>query len=246
MINTTIVNKICVAQKMTKLSISINPTWMDNLRMEGIEIIQGNIQTFWNKGGERVYGEPYGDKIQKILELIKVEEIGSTTIHKEPENNNAIIPSTINNMWELPDFLTEALFEKWAKKTTTQRVMMFQQTPKEKIKYVTVGKRDGKDIVAPYVEGNYMVKEANAAFLFDWYLSDVVISCCTTGVSVSGKLYGYFSDKEKYLVRPATGYQELNKAVDMELAKKGATTDAIKKGLSLFGFNSDVYGGERD
>jgi len=28
------------------------------------------------------------------------------------------------------------------------------------------------------------------------------------------------------------------------MAKKGATTDAIKKGLSLFGFNSDVYSGE--
>jgi hypothetical protein len=161
---------------------------------------------------------------------------------KPSARNLKSIEKTIES--ELPEFLTSVLVSKWGKMTTTDRILMFQKTPSNKIKQVKVGKDEtGKILTAPYVEGNYMFREANAAFLFDWYLSDTVITVCPTGVGVVGTLYGYFSEYGKYLSRPAIGYQELNKKVDTEAAKKGATTDAIKKGLSLFGFNSDVYSG---
>lgn len=212
-------------------------TWMDAGNEEGIELISGKTKSFWYRNNERIYGEPTSDAWQKcIAEVIeqKPEQLPATTAQL-PFSDAAL----------LPDFLTPALMSKWAQMTTTDRVLMFQQTPKDKIKYVKVGKDDkGQDVTAPYVEGNYMFREANAAFLFDWHLSDVVITVCPTSVGVTSKLNAWFSDHNRYLSRPATGYQELNKKVDTELAKKGATTDAIKKGLSLFGFNSDVYSGE--
>ena len=245
------VNKICVAAHMTKLSISTYPTWINKLHQEGIELRAGKVISFWNKDGSRNYDEPASDNIIKTIELIKgVETNEKSTETKnqkdepKPDEKNTVVNQK-ETVAELPDFLTPALMSKWAKMSTTDRILLFQKTPTDKIKQVKVGKNEfGKDVFAPYVEGNYMFREANAAFLFDWYLSDAVITICPTGVSVVGTLHGYFSEYNKYLSRPATGYQELNKKVDTEMAKKGATTDAIKKGLSLFGFNSDVYSGE--
>ncbi len=241
-INETRIDKICIERGMKKLSISTNPTWIDKNRQEGIEfiIVLNRIKTFWMKDGQRIYNEPSGGYMTNTLELINTEKEGNK---KEPEN----LPTENNGNAQLPEFLTPALMTKWAQMSTTDRVLMFQQTPKDKIEHVNVGKNDNGEIIyAPYVKGNYMFREANAAFLFDWYLDVKTITVVATGVSVVGTLYGWFKEYNKYLSRPATGYQELNKKVDTELAKKGATTDAIKKGLSLFGFNSDVYSGERE
>ena len=169
---------------------------------------------------------------------------------KKPESKSLILSETLLSKdalgIELPEFMTAKLMEKWESLTTFERVLFFQKTPVDKIDHVIVGKKDGKNLTAPYVKGNYMFKEANAAFLYDWYISDVVITVGIKGVSAVGTLYAWFKEYNKYLQRPATGYQELNGQVDAELARKGAITDAIKKGLSLFGFNSDVYSGERD
>jgi len=242
--------KTCIGRHMIKLSISTYPTWMDTNRQEGIELRGGQIIPFWNKDGQRVYDQPASEhivEIQKIIEGGKDEKSAKVEDKKdEPKQDKTnAMAAKKEDVAALPDFLTSALMSKWAKMTTTDRILLFQRTPKDKIKYLVVGKDErGVKQEAPYVVGNYMFREANAAFLFDWYLSDAVITICPTGVSVVGTLHGYFSEYNKYLSRPATGYQELNKKVDTEMAKKGATTDAIKKGLSLFGFNSDVYSGE--
>lgn len=256
MITEEIVNKVCTERGMTKLTVGSIPTWMNKLRQEGIELRLSKIFSFWNKDGSRNYDEPASEPITKTMEIISGAEIkeesknekSTKTEDKKDEpkpSTRDLKPVEKTNEPELPEFLTSALVSKWGKMTTTDRILMFQKTPSDKVKQVKVGKDEtGKSLTAPYVEGNYMFKEANAAFLFDWYLSDTVITVCPTGVSVVGTLHGYFSEYGKYLSRPASGYQELNKKVDTEMAKKGATTDAIKKGLSLFGFNSDVYSGE--
>ena len=244
------INDILARNHMTNLTISTYPTWMDKNRQEGIEFRAGKVISFWNKDGQRVYDQPASEhivEIQKIIEGGKDEKSAKTEDKKDepkPDEKNTVVNQK-ETVAELPDFLTSALMSKWAKMSTTDRILLFQKTPTDKIKQVKVGKNEfGKDVFAPYVEGNYMFREANAAFLFDWYLSGAVITVCPTGVSVVGTLHCWFSEYQKYLSRPATGYQELNKKVDTEMAKKGATTDAIKKGLSLFGFNSDVYSGE--
>ncbi len=249
MVNEEIVNRICISRHMTKLSISTNPTWIDKERQEGIESKAGILKSFWIVNGEKDFEQPAGEKIAQTLKLIAMEDIQKeepVKPEKQIMQEDKDLPVESYSVdGQLPDFLTSALMSKWAKMSTTDRVLLFQKTPKDKIKSVEVGKDEmGQKVFAPYVEGNYMFREANAAFLFDWYMSDIVISVCPSGVGVSGKLNCWFNEYKKYLSRPATGYQELNKRVDTEMAKKGATTDAIKKGLSLFGFNSDVYSGE--
>lgn len=228
---------------LKRLSISKNPSWVDKNHQEGLELELGTLKSFWIVAGERKYDQPTSEPLQKTINSILTSEVYNEP-KTEDKTESAKEISTEKEAL-LPDFLTPTLMTKWALMSTTDRVLMFQKTPKDKIKSVVVGKNaKGENEFAPYVEGNYMFKEANAAFLFDWNLSDVVISVCASGVGISGKLNVWFKEYNKYISRPATGYQELNKKVDVELAKKGATTDAIKKGLSLFGFNSDVYGGE--
>lgn len=240
------INEICVKRHMTKLSISKNPTWVDKQHQEGIELKLGKPVTFWIISGQRDYEQPASDSIKQTMLLIE-----NPNLQKEPEEKKE--PEKIGEKTEqlpkaqdalLPEFLTSALMSKWAKMSTIDRMLMFQKTPNDKVKQVVVGKNEkGEKEYAPYVEGNYMVKEANAAFLFDWYLTVHNVEKSVSGVCVRGTLYANVDGK--YYSRPAVGYQEMNKQVDAQLAEKGATTDAIKKGLSLFGFNSDVYGGER-
>lgn len=261
-ISEEIVNRVCTERGLKKMGISSVPTWIDQNKQEGIELRITGVHSFWAKDGSRNYEEPASTHIAETIKMINEFDNGSAEKCKfadEETKEQCKTPDLTPDLFKksdselayddtktalLPDFLTPALMTKWAKMSTTDRILLFQETPKDKIKSVAVGKDETGVIYAPYVEGNYMIKEANAAFLFDWYFADRIISVCPTGVSVTGTLYCWFTEYKKYLSRPADGYQELNKKVDVELAKKGATTDAIKKALSRFGFNSDVYSGE--
>lgn len=243
---------ICEKAGYIKMKVGSIPTWLN--KKEGFEYKNKQINTFTVNVGERVFGEPPSEDQKQVLQSIQLlqrdsqKKEGECNAQKQEETpkqtENKEIPKELvktNNIdGLLPDFLTSALLSKWAKMTTTDRILLFQKTPSDKIKQVSITKTK----IAPYVEGNFMFREANAAFLFDWNFSNITISVCPTGVGVAGTLNAWFSEYQKYISRPATGYQELNSGNDVELAKKGATTDAIKKGLSLFGFNSDVYGGE--
>lgn len=250
MINTEEYTRVCRLAGL--MQAGKTNTWTTEKKEEGIELIQNKIRTFSFKDGERNYDAGITDpRIQNVLGAFEKEieeqktgkkEDTKDEVHKTKAEENKIVPETGAIV---PDFLTPALMSKWAKMTTTDRILMFQKTPREQIYQVAVGKNpeNGKQEFASYVKGNFMFREANAAFLFDWY-TELTLSVGAKGVSASGKIFCWFSEYNKYLSRPATGYQETNSRVDTEQAKKGAVTDAIKKGLSLFGFNSDVYSGE--
>lgn len=249
MINEAKVNEICMRNNLTKLSISKFPTWVYKNRQEGIHLESGKLITFWIKDGEKVFDEPCGLHIENIMKeimMIDNEQKNTETQDKKgepkPEAGNLnSIEKTIES--ELPEFLTSALVSKWAKMSTIDRMLIFQKTPKDQIFYKKVGKNEqGVMQEAPYVKGNYMVKEANAAFLFDWKFIHQGVSMSDIAVCVYGTLEANVDGK--IYSRPAVGYEEINKKMTAQLAIKSATTDAIKKGLSLFGFNSDVYGGE--
>lgn len=247
------VNKICSEKGMTKMSISTYPTWVDSNRQEGIEFRDGKIVSFWIKDAQRIYGEPASDHITHLIEALEnfKKEKKEEEKPKEPEKkdvklkekelHNEVIKT--DEIALLPDFLTPALMTKWAKMSTIDRMLLFQRTPENQIFGRVVGKDgNGKEIVASYVKGNYMIREANAAFLFDWNFRQQGINVGTEGVAVYGIIEANVDGKT--YTRPAVGYEEINKKMTPQLAIKSATTDAIKKGLSLFGFNSDVYGGE--
>ncbi len=237
MITEQTVNKICIERGMSKMSISKIPTWIDHSHQEGIEFhqITKEIKPFWIVAGERNYIEPTGISILKTIELIKTEK---TEQKEEMKEEKTELPEITKNGNDLPEFLTPALLTKWGQMKTIDRMLMFQRTPKDKIKQVAVSKTEK----ANYVEGNYMVKEANAAFLFDWEFELQDIKINPENVAVIGKIKANIDGK--YITRPAIGYETTNTKMTVNLAIKSATTDAIKKGLSLFGFNSDVYSGE--
>lgn len=243
--------RVCRLAKLVERKATI-PTFTTQDNKEGLELKTGKIIPFWIKDGEKMYNQPVSDtKIASVIGAFeekpkevkkdekapdKVDE-GKGLDIKAPEKQSVAL---------LPEFLTPALMTKWAQMSTTDRILMFQQTPKDQVFEVAVGKNPdtGKQEFASYVKGNYMIREANAAFLYRWYLEVEEVSVSESGVCVRGLLWGWFKEYDTNISRPATGYQERNKKVDAQQAIKGATTDAIKKGLSLFGFNSDVYSGE--
>jgi len=252
MINEAKVNEICMRNNLTKLSISKYPTWVDKNRQEGMHLEAGKIESFWIKDGEKVYSEAPGLHIENIMKEImkedgndekntethdkKDEQTGTKAETKQPEKEDRAIAL-------LPDILTPVLISKWETMRTVDRMLMFQKTPKDQIFERKAGKdENGKNVVVSYVKGNYMIKEANAAFLFDWRFIHQGLSISDVAVCVYGTLEANVDGKT--MSRPAVGYEEINKKMTAQLAIKSATTDAIKKGLSLFGFNSDVYGGE--
>lgn len=217
------------------------PTYVNKIEQEGIEINGQNIRTFWFKDLERIYGEAPSQIFQKFVDEITEQKTEETKREKNDEVKE-VLSNPIGTL--LPDFLTSKLLEAWSKMKTVDRMMMFQKTPKDKIKQVIISgkEKDNTAVYAPYVEGNYMIKEANACFLFDWEfkMNEKIISL--TDVCVIGVIRANIDGK--YITRPAVGYTELNARMTANLAIKSATTDAIKKGLSMFGFNSDVYSGE--
>lgn len=260
-------NRVCRLAGLMEIKASV-PTWITMDRLEGLELKINKILTFHVKEGTRIYDQPVDDhRISSVLgafekELKEMEDMKNkqqkeekVPDKKKEEEKTEQSPKAqelemkkqeVHENALLPDFLTSALMTKWAQMPTMDRVLMFQRTPATEIYQIAVGKNPetGKQEIASYVKGNFMFREANAAFLFDWHLDIKEITTSATGVSVRGILFAWFSEYNKYLSRPATGYQELNKKIDVQQAIKGATTDAIKKGLSLFGFNCDVYSGE--
>lgn len=264
MITEELVNKICTKNNMRKLKISKNPTWITADSIEGIELNSGKVITFTVACGERVYGGAGTVEINRIInDILKGDTIGDLDGNKEstetkdkkdePEQNKTSIENFEKKEVEsqyvsspaiLPDIFTSALLSKWAKMSTVDRMLLYQRTPKDKIKMIAVGKDPKTGVIeyAPYVEGNYMVREANAAFMFDWRFIQQGISIGIDSVCVYGTLEAMVDGR--MLSRPAVGYEVTNKKMTPQLAIKSATTDAIKKGLSLFGFNSDVYSGD--
>lgn len=211
-------------------------TWMDAGNEEGIELIAGKIRAFWYKDNTRIYGEPISSSWQRCI-----NEISKDSSHEQEQKKPEQLPATAaqpDNGALLPEFLTPALMTKWGQMKTIDRMLIFQKTPTDQIFKKNVG--GGNE--ASYVKGNYMFREANAAFLFDWKFIHQGLSIGSEGVCVYGTIEANVDGK--IMSRPAVGYEEINKKMTAQLAVKSATTDAIKKGLSLFGFNSDVYSGE--
>lgn len=238
MITIETINEI-VKGRLTKLSISKVDTWIDKNHQEGIEFQAGKLKSFWAKDGERKYGEPASEQIQSILKAILSFESDTKNEKDElPASKEVQRTECVDVI--LPDTFTPSILEKWEKMKTVERMMMFQHTPKDRICERPGPGPGGKTL--KYVEGNYMIREANAAFLFSWNFEIKQLQIGEKAVAVLGKLSVEIDGKT--ISRDCVGYEDINQHMNAQLAIKSATTDCIKKGLSLFGFNNDVYSGE--
>lgn len=242
------VRDIMKERDMRELRIANIPTWIDKGQTEGIAIDFRNnvVRTFWVKDGERVLGEPASDKITKTVETIKNK--GNT----ETKETKQEVPETVDtekviekvNGVLVPETMNLLLLEKWKKMSTFERILMFQKTAPEYVKQKPKGKK-----MISYVEGNLMQQEANIAFLFNWsdkiegfHFSDESVACYGSvtaevdNCSITHSAVGV--DRQEY-----TGTEKKPIFSEEELMKN-AHTDMIKKALSKFGFNNDVYRGE--
>lgn len=232
------IEKICLDKGLTKMSISSFPTFVNSGRDEGIEIKGGKILNFWIVSGVRDYKQPPSDKIKNIIYLLDNVETPET------EEKKSIVVSNANGVY-IPESITKELLEKWQSITTFERMLMFQNTAKEYIKQRPQGNRKSLS----YVEGNIMQQEANIAFLFNWsdFITDKVfdnLGCSVFGgviANIDGHMITHTAigiDKQEFTrddKKPVFTVHELF---------KNAHTDMIKKALSKFGFNGDVYRGE--
>jgi hypothetical protein len=226
------------------------PSWMDKVNQEGIELIGGKIRPFWYKELERVYNEPVSDQWQKVINEVtntdkakvdepnQKEERPTEKTEKKKEQLPVTTETKETNNALIPEVLTIPLLDKWRKMTTFERMLMFQKTDKSNIcERPGFG---GKKV--KYVEGNFMIQEANIAFLFSWSSKIEGFNIGDKSVSCYGSITVDIDGKQ--VTRAAVGVEELNSGVDAQHAMKNAATDMIKKGLSSLGFNGDVYRGE--
>jgi hypothetical protein len=256
MVKEEIVNKICTARGMQKMSISTVATWIDKGTQEGIELSLGKLKPFWVINGVRDYNEPTGDKILQTIKLIMVEDIGKKDVEPEKVNAEKVegeiylindLPQIINNERVIAFSELEEFKKRYPK--VLDRMLLFQKTPPRLIK-VKKG-RGGKP--QHYVEGNTMKFEAWLAFLgkmsvfTDGWEKDV------NGVTCYGHIT--YPDDDNYIITSSgigTDLQEYSKDDKTKAIftthelMKNAHTDMVKKALANIEFNRDVYSGEYD
>jgi len=231
-----------------KLMVSKYPTWISREKDEGCQIEAGKLKTFWIKEMSRVFDEPCSENWQKTVDAIEKEpqkqEEAPQQIEQTEQQLQTPVPET--KVGIIPDTLTIPLLEKWQKMSTFERILMFQNTPKDRIEERKG--RGGKNF--KYVKGNFMDQEANIAFLFGmnseiegWHL-DIAGVACYGNISfiLDGQLIyssGVGIDVQEYSqgnkTKPVFTIAEM---------MKNAHTDMKKKAMAAKGFNGDVYRGE--
>lgn len=219
------------------------PSWVNKTQQEGIELKAGIIKSFWIKDAARVYDEPisdaWGECLVEILATQKKEEVKKTEQVNTPQSV-AVLEGIV------PDTLTVPLLEKWKKMSTFERILMFQNTPADRIEKRKG--RGGKEF--NYVKGNFMDQEANIAFLYSmnskidgWHLDIAGVACFgSISFMLDGQLVtssGVGLDEQEYLQGDKT-----KPIFTIAAMMKNAHTDMKKKALAAKGFNGDVYRGE--
>jgi hypothetical protein len=210
-----------------KITTSKIPTWVMKDGLEGVEIFEGKIRTFWLKAGspDRIYGEPASEGVSQIYQAFNEQKAGIVQA-----GTTEIEPLTMGD---------------WETKTTLERMLMCQITHPNSISK-RVG-RGGKNF--NYVKGRRMEDEANFAFKYGmstkidgWHLDIAGVACYG---SISFELDG------KTVTASDTGidvqeYAKEDKKPIMTICEmmKNANTDMIKRCLAQKGFNRDVYQGE--
>lgn len=217
------------------------PTWTDQQNQEGIECKNGTIFPFWIREFERVYGEIPSEKIQKVIEMIEGKETGKTEI---VQNDKITVINQLPSVLSGKRIIVSQDIEELKKMSTFDRLLLFQRTNHAHIKT----KRKGKGEVS-YVEGNFMQLEANVAFLFSW--SDFIVDKFSdeVGCTVMGGVTAIIDGQEVTHTAIGIDLQEYGREDKKPVFTKhelfkNAHMDMIKKALSKFGFNNDVYRGD--
>lgn len=240
-----------------KVTLNKLPTWLNEKTKEGLQINEKNqLVTFIARNGERILSEP-----DSPLMLIIKDEIRG--ISKEPQLKDTPSPSEankpldgkfVNNLpavFEGKRIITFKDIEDFKKEypKTVDRILLFQKTPKEFVKYLD------KEHNRPYVEGNIMKQESNLAFLWtcnskiDGWFNDINKSGICEAVACWGSIKVDIDGKDTIVSGVGIDIQVYRIADNQPTRTipemmKNANTDLKKKCLADLGFNGDVYRGE--
>jgi hypothetical protein len=239
-----------------KVNLNKLPTWHNHKTNEGLQInLNNEIVSFIAKHGERDLTIPDSIEMQRIKREIQLSNEPKKEIIIPPVESLgteakplSIVQPTdtkfvnqISMVLEGTRIIVPQDIEELQKMTTYNRILLFQRTPTQFIKYLDKKKE------RPYVEGNVMKMEANIAFLFTmnskidgWEIRDNAVACWgSIKVNIDGKeviVSGVGIDKQIYKdsnpERPIMTIPEM---------MKNANTDLKKKCLADLGFNNDVY-----
>jgi uncharacterized protein YehS (DUF1456 family) len=244
-----------------KITLNKLPTWLKESTHEGFQINSKNeIVSFIANKGEIIFTNPDSDEMKKIKDEVRMSNEPSLkdiplppeVIKKEIPINNDTFINNLPAVFEGKRVIAFKDIEDFKKEypKTVDRILLFQKTPKEFVKYLD------KEHNRPYVEGNIMKQEANLAFLWtcnskiDGWFNDInpksgiceAVACWgSIKVDIDGKdtiVSGVGIDKQVY--RKADNQPTMTIPEMM----KNANTDLKKKCLADLGFNGDVYRGE--
>jgi len=238
---------------------------------EGIEIDNEGIRVFTgsNDGFDRMYTPSKNEKIKTALAVIRVErdnnsmgniadtepeQQGSTLlviekiktalaeIRVERDNNSMGKPADTepeqqgSTLLVIPELITNDVIE--SHQGAIRTLLMMQTTDKTYIKE----RKLTQTKTIKYVDGSYMTRCLNLAFLFDWSFEVPETRQDEDQFTALGVLTANVDGHT--VTKSQWGSQRVNKGMELGDALKGATTDALKKCASLFGIAADVYAGE--
>jgi len=224
-----------VLGKLTELGFACQRTngiynLINRAAEEGIVVDGNDVNSFAYINGERAFGEASTDVIFTAVEMIIRDVHGVPT-----ESECAAVPATDADDASFQVIESDAIENHPG---TIPVLLAMQRTPKQYVKY-----REGpRKTMLAYVDGNYMQRALNYAFLFDWSFDvpetrqdgEFFTALGVLTVNLNGKT----------VTKSQWGSQKIRKGMELGDALKGATTDAMKKCTSLFGIASDVYAGE--
>jgi len=241
-----------IMDKHGYIHIALNklPTWLNEKTKEGLQINEKNeIVTFVAEKGERIFTKSDSIEMQAIKKEIQIahEPIKAPEPKLSEPKDTIVQPidtkfiNQIAKVLEGTRIIVPQDMEELKGMKTFDRILLFQRTPTQFIKYLDKKKE------RPYVEGNVMKMEANIAFMFKisshidgWEIRENAVACygsirvdidgtpvTVSGVGVDKQIY-----KDSNPERPIMTIPEM---------MKNACTDMKKKCLADMGFNNDVY-----
>lgn len=218
-------------------------TIVDKVAQEGIilscEDEEYIIENFAFIDGEQVIGEASSDNVFDAINYLEdALNIGAPAQIPDKREVEDVIDNieTVLTECGISDKITIDAIT--AHPGAIQVLLTLQKTPKAYIKT-----RPGpKKTTLSYVDGQYMTRALNYAFMFEWSFEVPETRQDDEFFTALGLLTVNLDGKT--ITKSQWGSQKMRAGMELGDALKGATTDALKKCASMFGIAADVYAGE--
>ena len=216
-------------------------TFANKLAGEGFTLRVDNdeftIQNFAFINGEQVYGEAASESVVEGIQYL--EDVLNMNVQDTQQKlgpHAEIATFAEDGRSTVTDKITKRDLE--LRTNAIETLLMMQTTDPKYIKT-----RPGpKKTTLSYVDGTYMTRALNFAFLFDWSFEVPETRQDGEFFTALGLLTVNLDGKT--ITKSQWGSQKMRAGMELGDALKGATTDALKKCASMFGIAADVYAGE--